>query len=128
MILYVGVQEGDTPHTEFHPAPTNDIVLPAEITSTYQDFLDAAKEAARNGITGEDLTSGYSLMADSDTRPVQILFITQSEKYLNQLHDVIRSSGDPEQRATAAYVLQYAPRNERLMHQTLDDLQYAMQD
>jgi hypothetical protein len=128
MILYVGVQEGDTPHAEFHPAPTGDVVLPAEIASTYQDFLDSAKEAARSGITGEDLTAGYSLMADSDTRPIQILFISQSEKYLNQLHDVIRNSADPEQRATAAYVLQYAPRNERLMHQTLDDLQYALQD
>ncbi len=67
-------------------------------------------------------------MADSDTRPIQILFITQSEKYLGQLHDVIRNSGDPEQRATAAYVLQYAPRKDRLMHQTLDDLQYALHD
>ncbi len=128
MILYVGVQEGDTPHTEFHVAPTGDMVLPTEITNTYQDFLDSAKEAAHAGITGEDLTSGYSLMADSDTRPIQILFVTQSEKYLNQLHNVIRNSGDPEQRATAAYVLQYAPRNERLMHQTLDDLQYALHD
>jgi hypothetical protein len=128
MILYVGVQEGDTPHAEFHLAPTGDVTLPPEITKTYQDFLDAAKEAARSGITGEDLTSGYSLMADSDTRPLQILFITQSEKHLSELHDVIRNSGDPEQRATAAYVLQYAPRNERLMRQTLDDLQYALQD
>jgi len=128
MILYVGVQEGDTPHTEFHPAPTGTIALPPEIASTYQDFLDAAKEAAHSGITSEDLTSGYSLMADSDTRPIQILFITQSEKYLNQLHDVIRNSGDPEQRAAAAYVLQYAPRKDRLMHQTLDDLQFALQD
>jgi len=128
MILYVGVQEGDTPRTEFRPAPTGEIELPTEITKTYQDFLDSAKEAAHAGITGEDLTSGYSLMADSDTRPIQILFITQSEKYLNQLHEVIRNSSDPEQRATAAYVLQYAPRNERLMHQTLDDLQYALHD
>jgi hypothetical protein len=128
MILYVGVQEGDAPQAEFHPPPTGDMVLPAEITSTYQDFLDSAKEASRAGITAEDLTAGYSMMADSDTRPIQILFITQSEKYLGQLHDVIRNAGDPEQRATAAYVLQYAPRKDRLMHQTLDDLQYALHD
>jgi hypothetical protein len=128
MILYVGVQEGDMPHTEFHIPPTGGMVLPVDITDTYQNFLDAAKEAARAGITGEDLTAGYSMMADSDTRPIQILFITQSETYLNQLHEVVRNSSDPEQRAIAAYVLQYAPRNERLMHQTLDDLQYALHD
>ncbi len=128
MILYVGVQEGDTPHTEFHPEPTDDVVLPVEITDTYQNFLDSAKEAAHAGITGEDLTAGYSMMADSDTRPIQVLFISQSEKYLNQLHDVVRHSGDPEQRAIAAYVLQYAPRNEHLMKQTLDDLQYSLHD
>ena len=128
-ILYVGIQERDAPHIEFHPAPTGDQALPEEIQSQYRDFIELAKQAARQGSTGEDLTNGYSLMAFPDARSCQKLLHEQVEKYTTELHDVVRKSSDDDQRAAAAYLLQYAPRaSVRAGQQMVDDLQYALQD
>jgi hypothetical protein len=128
-ILYVGIQERDAPHIEFHPAPTGDQALPEEIQSQYRDFIELAKQAARQGSTGEDLTNGYSLMAFPDARSCQKLLHEQVEKYTTELHDVVRKSSDDDQRAAAAYLLQYAPRESvRAGQQMVDDLQYALQD
>ena len=88
-----------------------------------------AKQAARQGSTGEDLTNGYSLMAFPDARSCQKLLHEQVEKYTTELHDVVRKSSDDDQRAAAAYLLQYAPRESvRAGQQMVDDLQYALQD
>src|SRR5580658_3316608 len=128
-ILYVGIQERDAPHIEFHPAPTGDQALPEEIQSQYRDFIELAKQAARQGSTGEDLTNGYSLMAFPDARSCQKLLHEQVEKYTTELHDVVRKSSDDDQRAAAAYLLQYVPRaSVRAGQQMVDDLQYALQD
>jgi hypothetical protein len=128
-ILYIGIQERDAPHIEFHPAPTGEQALPEEMQSQYRDFLELAKEAARQGSTGEDLTNGYSLMAFPDARSCQKVLREQVEKYASELHEVVRKSSDDDQRAAAAYLLQYAPRESvRAGQQMVDDLQYALQD
>jgi hypothetical protein len=128
-ILYVGILEHNAPHIEFHPSPTGDQALPEDLQTLYRDFLDLAKEAARQGSTEEDLTNGYSLMAFPDARSCQRLLQEQVEKYVNELHEVVRKSGDDEQRAAAAYLLQYVPRESvRAGQHMVDDLQYALQD
>jgi hypothetical protein len=128
MILYVGVQEKDSPHFEFHPAPTGDVALPVELVGNYHTFLDNVSDSIHGGIADEDLTNGYSLMADSVCRDLQKAFIPSVAANLNLLNRVIRESADPEQRVAAAYLLQYAPRGPRTSKVMLDALQYALQD
>ena len=127
-ILYVGVQEKDAPHFNFHPAPTGDVTLPDQIVDQYHTFLDTVSESIHGGPADEDLTNGYSLMADSACRQLQMDFISIAEQNLNLLDRVIRESSDPEQRIIAAYMLQYGPRTPHAAKIMLDALQYGLQD
>lgn len=128
MILYVGVEEKDQPHFEYHPAPAGDVSLPVELVGNYHTFLDAVSESIRGKNADEDLTNGYSLMADPECRDLQQAFIPFVERDLALIERVLRESADPEQRATAAYLLQYAPRTPRTSKIMVDALQYALQD
>ncbi len=128
MILYVGVEEKDQPHFEFHPAPTGDVTLPAELVGNYRSFLDAVAESIRGKNADEDLTNGYSLMADPECREQQQAFIPFASRDLALIDRVLRESSDIEQRTIAAYVLQYAPRTPRSIKVMVDGLQYALQD
>jgi hypothetical protein len=128
MILYVGVQEKDAPHFEFHPAPAGDVTLPVELVGNYHTFLDTVAGSIHLGPADEDLTRGYSLMADSQCRELQQAFIPFVANDLKLIDRVVRESSDPEQRTIAAYLLQYAPRGARTSKIMLDALQYAMQD
>lgn len=127
-ILYVGIEEKGAPHIEFRPAPTGDATLPEELTSTYATFLDAVDQSIRLGQQGENLSAGYSLMQNPGARAAQEQFVALAAKYLPQLHDVVRTSGDADQRAMAAYILQYGPRGPRTSKELVNDVQYALQD
>ncbi len=127
-ILYIGVQEKDAPHFEFHAAPAGDATLPAALADQYLQFLDTVSESIHGGAADEDLTNGYSLMADSACRELQLAFIPEVAQNLVQLDRVIRNSADPDQRIVAAYLLQYAPRTPHPAKIMLDALQYGMQD
>jgi hypothetical protein len=123
-ILFVGIEEKGAPHAEFRPLPTKDVALPAGIRETYAQFLRAVEEAARRGQSSEDLIEGHSRMADPACRALQERFAALAGEHLAALRDVLRNSADDEQRAIAAAVLGYAPK-QRLV---VDDLQYALQD
>ena len=128
MVLYVGIEEKDSPHFEFRPQPTGDVTLPKELSDAYEEFLDTVNQSIRMAQTAETMGNGYSLMQNSGARQHQERFIPLAEKYLDNLHQVIRESNDPDQRAMAAYILQYGPRGPRTTTQILNDLQYALQD
>lgn len=128
MILYVGVEEKTTPHFEFHKAPAGDVTLPAELAGNYRSFLDEVAESIRAHNTDEDLTNGYSLMADPACRQLQQTFIPFVAQDLPLIDRVVRESADSEQRAMAAYLLQYGPRTPRAAKTMVDGLQYALQD
>ena len=67
-ILYVGVQERGVPTIEFRDNPIVELDLPEEITKEWLEFITAVEVAARAGNTAEDLSRGYSLMADEGAR------------------------------------------------------------
>ena len=71
MILYVGIEEKDSPHFEFRPEPTGDITLPQELSDNYEEFLDTVNQSIRMEQTSENLASGYSLMQNSGARKQQ---------------------------------------------------------
>lgn len=127
MILYVGVEERDAAHLEFHPAPTGDARLPTNLYDDYLSFLEAVEGSIRGRNADEDLTNGYSLMADPYARVFQQGFIPLVDEDLSLLDQVVRESSDPEQRAAAAYLLQYGPRKRKSKIIT-DALQYAVRD
>lgn len=128
MVLYVGVEEKDTPHFEFRPAPSGDVTLPDEVVINYRALLDAVAASIRRHDTDEDLTNGYSLMADSDCRELQLAFLPMLARDLAIVNQVLRKSANSEQRSIAAYVLQYGPRDVRSVKVIVDALQYALQD
>ncbi len=127
-ILYVGIEERNAPHMEFHPAPAGDVVLPPELADQYHKFLDSVAGSIRARNADEDLTNGYSLMADPECRELQQSFIPMVERNLALIDRVIRDSFDPEQRAMAAYLLQYGPRGSGTSKTITNALQWALRD
>ncbi len=128
MILYVGVEERDAPHMEFHPIPGGIESLAPSLMANYRRFLDEVEDSLRYKNADEDLTNGYSLMADPDCRNLQKGFLEALEADLPNVARVVRDAADPEQRAAAAYLLQYAPRGARTTSVMTDGIQWALQD
>lgn len=128
MILYVGVEEKDARHFDFHPTPTGDITLAPGLADKYRDFLNAVAGSIRGRNADEDLTNGYSLMADPECRNLQQDFIPLVGRDLTLLDQVLHESSDPEQRAAAAYLIQYGPRGAHNSKFIVDALQYALRD
>lgn len=123
-ILYVGVEERGGPHFAVRELPDKDVSLPEDITAAYHKFLTTVAGAAQRGQVAEDLTQGHSLMADPDSRDIQLRFTVLADKYLKELRDVLRNAADDEQRAIAAYVIGYASDKRTVA----EDLQYALKD
>ncbi len=128
MILYVGVEERDAPHMEFHPVPGGVATLSPSLMANYRRFLDEVEDSMRAKNADEDLTNGYSLMADPDCRILQKSFLEGVEEDLPNVAKVVRDAADTEQRAAAAYLLQYAPRGPRTTTVMTDGIQWALQD
>ena len=128
MVLYVGIEEKDSPHMAYHAPATGDATLPASLMSAYHDFLDQVAGSIRGKNADEDLTQGYSLMQDPECRRLQQSFIPAVATDFANLDRVIRESADPEQRAAAAYLMQYGPRGPHTTQTLVNALQYALQD
>ena len=124
MILYVGLEERGAPHFELREAPEGDMRLPEKISEEYRGFVEASAAASRAHITAEDLTQGHARSADAATRKIQDRFPLFATEHLAELRDVLRNSSDEEQRATAAYIIGYAPNK----LDVINDLQYALKD
>jgi hypothetical protein len=124
VILFVGIEEKGAPHFDYRSPPTGNVRLPPEIVETYRKLMEAVYDAARAGSTAEDLTHGYSLMANPECRALQEQFPPFAQKNVELLHQVLRNSDDAEQRAIAAYVIGYAPKKPGVV----DDLLNAIQD
>jgi hypothetical protein len=127
-VLYIGIEERDQPHLNFHGAPTADIKLPPQIAEKYEALLNATDLSLHSKDADEDLTNGYSLMSDPDAHDIQASLLPLVDANLAAVDNVLRGAVDPEQRAAAAYVIQYGPRTVRAGKTIADALQYALQD
>jgi hypothetical protein len=128
MILYIGVEERDSPHVEYHDSPAGGITLPAALLDGYRKLLDNAAASVRGHNADQDLTNGYSLMADPESRELQLSFVPAVAENLALTDQVLRQSADSEQRAAAAYLMQYGPRGPHTNKFIVDALQYALRD
>jgi hypothetical protein len=124
--LFMGIEEKGVPLPALRTAPVGSDTLPQELTETYAQFLVAVTRAAARGNAGEDLTAGHSMMADPEARAAQQRFaaFAADHRDLALLQNVLRNAAEPDERATAAVVIGYAPKKQEVV----DDLQYAMQD
>ncbi len=122
--LFIGIEERGAPHPAFRSAPAGNAVLPPEMVDAYDGFLAAVASAAAGGHSGEDLSSGHSLMDDPRAWAYQQRFLQMAPANLNLLHEVLRDGSEASQRATAAALIGYAPDKAAI----IDDLQYALQD
>jgi hypothetical protein len=122
--LYVGLEERGAGHFELHEEPDGSEMLPQEIDTAYRRFVDASDNASRQGLTREDLTKGYARSEDQFVRAIQDMFPSLVKDNLAIVRSVLRNSEDEGQRATAAYVIAYAPDPKSVVN----DLQYALRD
>jgi len=128
MVLYVGVEEPDGPHLDYHPQPQGNETLAQDILDNYHAFLESLSVTIRQKGADEDFTAGYSLMADTESRAIQEKFRPLVARDLLLIDGVLRNSTDPEQRTAAAYILQYTPRGPHTTKIMVDGLQYALRD
>jgi hypothetical protein len=123
-MLYVGVVEEGAPILELRPPPTGASRLTLDVMQAGDAFAEAHRRAIMRGFLKEDASQGYSLMADSVARRVQLSFIPLAAKHLDTLRKVLRTSSDADHRAFAAEVLAYAANKASVV----PDLVYAMRD
>jgi hypothetical protein len=128
MVLYVGIEDADGPHVDYHPEPQGTETLAQDILDNYHAFLESLPVSIRGKTADEDFTAGYSLIADSETRAIQEKFRPLVARDLLLIDRVLRDSADPEQRTAAAYILQYTPRGPHTTKIMVDALQYALRD
>jgi hypothetical protein len=124
VILYVGIEERGAPHFDLREPPDGDEKLPEEIAGAYRRFLESVEKASRRGVSEEDLTQGYSRMADLSARAIQDMFPALANDHFTELRAVLRNSDDEMQRATAAYVIAYAADRKSVVN----ELQFALKD
>jgi hypothetical protein len=123
-MLFVGIEERGAPHFALRSEPTGTATLPAEIVESYHELVQTTEIAARRGSTAEDLTQGHPLAADPNSRAIEENFVDFTAHHLAQIREVLRNSGDAEQRSMAATLIGYAPDKRAVVN----DLEYAMQD
>lgn len=124
-ILYVGIEERGTLGRNLLPYPQNeDLALPAEITSAYNEFSAALSRATAAGDLKEDLSQGHSLLQNLPVRIIQERFTGLAELYPAILRQVLKESASPDQRSIAAFLLGYAPDKSVV----IPDLQSALLD
>jgi HEAT repeats len=117
-LVFVGIEERDGPHVEFHPPSAGDALLPAEIMDAYHQFLAALRR------TEENAQPGGKTVRDPALNATEERFATFASADLAILRDTLRQSADPEERAAAAIVIGYDPNKTEIA----PDLQYALRD
>ena len=128
IVLYIGVEEKNSPHMVFRPPPASDVKLPQDLFDKYNAVIEATSESLHAHNADEDLTNGYSLLADPEGRALQAELLPMVAANLSAIDNTLRNSSDTDQRSAAAYLMQYAPRTPREVKTMTDALQYAIQD
>jgi hypothetical protein len=107
LIVYVGIEEEQSPGVTYRDRPVGDMELPREILDTASQLESAMIAAIQKGDSGEDRSQGHSLMMNPEARALQQRYIEYAESYRDTLIEVLHESA--QQRALAAAVLAYAP-------------------
>lgn len=119
-ILFVGVEERNGAHAVFRSEPNGKSVLPADLASDYEQFVDTVLDAVKQKANSD----AVKLSTADSARAFEAKFAAFTGGHLAELRDVLRNSEDAGQRAIAVAVIGYAPKK----GDVVDDLQFALQD
>ena len=123
-IVFIGIEERGAPHFDTRGAPGGASTLPNDLTGDYREYLRAVQRAVQRESGTEDYSRGEPHIADPAAQAFEERFRSFAAENLELLRDVLRNTGDAEQRAIAASIIVYTPKKDAV----LDDLQYALQD
>ena len=122
-IVFVGIEEKGAPRPTFRPDPSGSAVLPQELLDQYQEYLTDVERAAARGRLPK-LTTGQPVSSDWTAHALEEKFVKFATDHLSTLHDTVRNSAEPDHRAVAVGIMNFAPDK----RQILEDIQYALQD
>lgn len=105
LIVYIGLPGRPA---RYLPAPTGTAHLPASATSLYEQFLNVLGDAVREGVTTEDHLKGYALSAYPPLRAIQLRMRAYAVNHEPLMRNVLKTSGDEQQRVVASHLLGYA--------------------
>ncbi|MEP7353746.1 MAG: hypothetical protein ABI824_10985 [Acidobacteriota bacterium] len=119
-VLYIGVEERGAPHFDIRPAPGGADVLPNDVVRIYQNLQDAVHAATKKGGPSQDVSHGHPIMLDPAARIIQQSLPALVASNLDQIRLILHESGDEYQRAVAAYLIGYAPKQEEIVQDLRD--------
>jgi hypothetical protein len=118
---FVGIAERNAPHSDYRPAPSGTLTLPKSMIDADQENIDALMTALTNGKSpDEDDSQGHALSSDPAMRAAEQKATQFAASNLAVVRDVLKNSSDAGQRATAAWVIGYAPDKRLILGDLLD--------
>jgi hypothetical protein len=123
-MIYVGIEEADSPCVSFGPVPDGRVRLTDEVIHADKELQNAWEKAVVKGDASEDDSQGHALSSDPALRALELQLIPLAEAYLANLKEVLRDSSDSDQRAVAAEVLGYVKDKQSVV----PNLMSAMRD
>jgi hypothetical protein len=107
-VIYIGLSGDSSKKFSYNPAPEGKSRLPEAAVSIYQQEVEAFVKAMQKGVVSEDDSQGYALFGDPEVRAKQVAMHEYAAEHEKEIHDVLRTSSDNNQREIAAQLLGYA--------------------
>lgn len=107
--IFVGIREEGVAGPQWREAPTGDVRLTDALRKINDDAMAANGPAVRRGGAYEDNSQGHSLSKDAELRKPQEAAVEALKTQAPLVRDVLLTSGSPEDRRAAAWLLGYAP-------------------
>jgi hypothetical protein len=123
-VLWIGIEETAATKLTFRKAPTANMHLPDAVNKSVDEFYVALEDAVRAGRDADDVSQGYSLIADPKARAIQQRFIGYARDNLPIIRQVLWNAASDRDRAHAAQVIAYAPEPRTI----IPDLVHAIDD
>ncbi|MGA8939901.1 MAG: hypothetical protein WB439_12130 [Acidobacteriaceae bacterium] len=92
-------------------APTGDVRLPANGLALYQGDMGLLLEAIQHGAAGENDLKGYALSKYAPMHKVELAMREYAVRNTERIEQVLKQSGDAQQRRAAATLLGYGERS-----------------
>jgi hypothetical protein len=124
IMLYIGIGETDSVILKHRSAPKQNTELPHEMIIAYRSLDKEIEAAVLNGQATEDDSQGYALLDYRPARDEQIKFIDFAKKDFSLLWNVLKNSGNAEERAAAAEMIPYSTERKKVVGYLL----YAVDD
>lgn len=123
-ILYTGVSEADGEVYPYHDRPAGAYKLDSVIVQTYRRYEQVWMDAVKAGQAEENNEQGHVLLTYPPAASLQDSFVVYAASHVPLLRQVIRESGNAEQRQIAAWIIAYTSDKSKV----IDDLLYAAAD